>query len=106
MILGTDSTTSPSATTASAPAIGRRQMLRRAAILAGATGAAVVALSPEQASADTGDNLVLGQVNTAGSETTLSVGGDVGGTEPALGLENVDGPSLRLNSLGITWAGQ
>ena len=38
--------------------------------------------------------------------TTLTVGGDTGGVEPALALENADGPSLRMNALSHTWAGQ
>ena len=58
------------------------------------------------AGADDGDNLVLGQGNAATVATTLTVGGDVGGVEPALALENADGPSLRMNALSHTWAGQ
>ncbi len=36
----------------------------------------------------------------------MTVGGDLGGVEPALALENADGPSLRMNALSHTWAGQ
>jgi hypothetical protein len=89
-----------------APAMRRRDMLRRGAVLAGSAGAAVVALKPGSANADDGDNLVLGQPNTSSVVTTLTVGGDGGGTEPALALENADGPSLRMNALSHTWAGQ
>jgi hypothetical protein len=98
----------PSTTTPAedAPALRRRDILRRGAILAGAAGAAVVALKPDAASADDGDNLVLGQGNASSVATTLTVGGDTGGVEPALALENADGPSLRMNTLSPTWAGQ
>jgi hypothetical protein len=89
-----------------APALRRRDILRRGAILAGSAGAAVVALKPGAASAGDGDNLVLGQANEASMATTLTVGGDAGGVEPALALENADGPTLRMNALSHTWAGQ
>jgi hypothetical protein len=91
-----------------APVMKRREMLRGGgAVLAGAaTGAAALALAPQAAHADDGDNLVLGQGNAASVATTLTVGGDAGGLEPALALENADGPSLRMNALSHTWAGQ
>ena len=89
-----------------APVLKRRDMLRRGAVLAGAATGAAVALKPHLASAGDGDNLVLGTGNTAEAATTLTVGGDVGGVEPALALENADGPSLRMNALSHTWAGQ
>jgi hypothetical protein len=106
MSSGTDPTTSPPA--AAAPSLGRRQLLRGGAMLAAAAGGATAgtAFTPQAASADDGDNLVLGQANTATVATTLTVGGDVGGVEPALGVENADGPSLRMNALPHTWAGQ
>jgi hypothetical protein len=49
---------------------------------------------------------VLGTANASGAVTTLTVGGDFGGVEPALALENAEGPSLRMNALSHTWAGQ
>jgi hypothetical protein len=97
---------SPASATEVAPVLRRRDILRRGAILAGAAGAAVVALKPDAASAGDGDNLVLGQGNASTATTSLTVGGDAGGAEPALALENADGPSLRMNALPITWAGQ
>ena len=60
-----DSTTRPAAAAEAAPALRRRDILRRGAALgAGAAGAAI-ALKPHAASADDGDNLVLGQRNTS-----------------------------------------
>ncbi len=106
MSSGTTPTTSPAAAAEPAPALRRRDILRRGAVLAGAAGAAVVALKPDAAIADDGDSLVLGQPNASTVATTLTVGGDSGGAEPALALENADGPSLRMNALSPTWAGQ
>jgi hypothetical protein len=104
MTSGANPTPSGSAAAETAKALGRRQMLRGGAILAGAaTGAAVVALRPQGASADDGDNLVLGTANTASSETSVTI--DAGITS-ALALENADGPALRTNVLDHTWAGQ
>jgi hypothetical protein len=80
-------------------------MLRRGAIMAGAATGAAVALKPHLAGAADGDNLVLGTGNAATVATTLTVGGDAGGVEPALSVENADGPSLRMNALSHTWAG-
>jgi hypothetical protein len=60
-----DSTTRSSAAAEAAPALPRRDVLRRDAILAGAaTGAAVAALRPHVAGAADEDNLVLGTGNT------------------------------------------
>jgi hypothetical protein len=106
MFRRSDSTTHASTAAEAAPALRRRDMLRRGAVLAGAAGAAAVALKPGSAGADDGDNLVLGQGNASSVATTLTVGGDAGGVEPALALENADGPSLRMNALSHTWAGQ
>jgi hypothetical protein len=106
MTRAADPTSRPQAAADAAPALRRRDILRRGALFAGAATGAVVALKPHSASADDGDNLVLGQGNTATLATTLTVGGDAGGIEPALALENADGPSLRMNALSHTWAGQ
>jgi hypothetical protein len=57
----------------------------------------VVALAPRAAHAADADNLVLGTGNASSAATTLTIGGDTGGVEPALALENADGPSLRCS---------
>lgn len=103
---GTDSTT-PTTAAETTPVFGRRRVLRGGAVLAGAAaGAAVAGLTPEAAHAADGDNLVLGQDNTANSTTTLTVGGAEGGPQAALSLENAGGPSLQLNNLPPSWPGQ
>ena len=101
-----DSSTRPAFAADAAPALRRRDMLRRGAALGVGAAGAAIALKPHAASADDGDNLVLGQANTSTVATTLTVGGDAGGVEPALAVENADGPSLRMNALSHTWAGQ
>ena len=101
------STVQTSTAAEAAPVLKRREVLRSGAVLAGAaTGAAVVALAPRAAQAADGDNLVLGTGNESSAATTLAIGGASGGVEPALALENADGPSLRMNALSPTWAGQ
>ncbi len=55
---------------------GRRRLLRTLALGGAAAGAAAV-LRPDVASADNGQNLVLGQVNTHTSTTTVNYGGAV-----------------------------
>jgi hypothetical protein len=85
----------------------RRGVLRGGALLAGAAaGAAAVALSPEAAHAADGDSVQLGEDNAAGSTTTLTIGGSQGTAAPTLALQNVAGPSLRLQSLPDTFTGE
>lgn len=94
------------AATGDASVIDRRGVLRGTLLAGAAAGAAVVAMSPDAAHAADDDNVVIGGPNAAESVTTLTVGGSDGGSDPALALENADGPSLRLQALPHTWAGQ
>src|SRR5262245_17069394 len=86
----TEPTVSPSAVERPAPALGRRHLLRGGALFGAAAGAMAAGLRPGLAHAADGDSLVLGTANSASSPTTLTVGGDAGGVDPALALENAD----------------
>jgi hypothetical protein len=83
--------------------LGRRGLLWTGAVLAGATGAAV--LTPRAAQAADGDEIVAGQENTATTTTTLTIGDSDGSDTPALALGNAGGPSLSLEALPASWAG-
>ncbi len=94
-------------TESTSTALGRRRLLRGGAVLAtAAAGAAAVAMAPATAHAADGDPLVAGETTEATAETTLRIGGEAGDNAPALGLENADGPSLRLQPLSSTWPGE
>ncbi len=86
------------------PLLRRRHLLRGSAVLA---GAAVIgtALAPERASAADGGATLLGTANAAGNRTSITVDGGTGGPDPALALNNADGPSLSLQPLPADWGG-
>jgi hypothetical protein len=80
--------------------VDRRHLFRRGALIAGAAGAASLALAaPTPAQAVDGDNLELGAENGASSTTTLALKNPVGGPDPTLALLNGNGPSLNLQAL-------
>lgn len=89
------------------PAVGRRNVLRGGAALAGAAGLTVAgsALGAPSAQAADGAPLVLGQSNDASSTTSLTIGGGSGSNQTALMLTNANGPSLSLNALPADWNG-
>jgi hypothetical protein len=89
------------------PAVGRRLLLRRGALLAGAAGVSVAgaALSAPSAEAADGDQMLLGQDNAATSPTDLTIGAAEGSSEATLRLTNETGPSLYLNPLPEDWSG-
>lgn len=85
--------------------VGRRRLLGRGAVVAGAAAASAVAIGvggARPASAATGDALKQGGSYTGGSTTTLSGGS---ASTPALRLTNPAGPSLELTSVGEDFAG-
>ncbi len=84
--------------------VDRRQLLRGGALLAGAAGVAAVVLTPTQAHAADGDAVLAGESNDATTTTTLRVGGDAGTSEPALALQNAEGPSMYLQPLDYEFA--
>lgn len=88
--------------------VGRRGLLRRAAVVAGVGVGAAAALTalPGTAVAADGDGMELGSSNAADSTTSLTIGGADGGAAPALSLENAAGPSLKLQPLSAAWGGQ
>lgn len=99
---------SPSPTdSAPSSAVGRRGLLRGGAVLAGAAGAvALSAVATRPAYAADGAPVVQGQTNAATSTTTVQIGGATGNqTNPALSLQNADGPSLALQPLASDWDG-
>ena len=87
--------------------VGRRSLLGRGAILAGAAGVAAVAFGPPQtAAAADGDKLTLGNGNNAESNTTgLSINAPVGSANPTLELRNASGPTLGLTALPADFSG-
>ena len=87
--------------------LGRRSLLGRGAILAGAAGVATVAFgAPQTAAAADGDNLTLGNDNNAESNTTgLSINAPVGSASPTLELRNASGPTLGLTALPADFNG-
>ena len=94
------------ATDVTETAVGRRNLLRGGAVLAGAAGvAALGAVSAPRASAADGDPVVQGEENAATSTTSLRIGDPDGGADPTLALGNNDGPSLQLQALAGDWDG-
>ena len=81
----------------------RRRLLRGGVLATGAAAGLVIAGSALPAQAADGDPLVAGRSVAADSTTTLTIGD---GTEPALALENGDGPSLYLQPLAADFANE
>ena len=87
-------------------AVGRRNLLRGGAVLAGAAGvAALGAVTAPRASAADGAALLQGVENTATSTTALLIDEPGGGADPTLSLGNDNGPSLQLQALAGDWDG-
>src|SRR5690349_4359136 len=78
----------------------RRRLLRGSVLAAGAAGVAVAASALPAHAAD-GEPVLAGRQNAADATTTLTVGD---GSDPALALENGDGPSLYLQPLVAEFA--
>lgn len=85
--------------------LARRGLLRGGAALAGAAAGALAigATTAAPAHAANGDSLTIGEENDGETATALTI---VAGTDPALSLNNDDGPSLRLQPLASEWPGQ
>lgn len=103
-------TASPRPVTADPAAVGipRRGLLRGSAIAAGAAvgGVAVAGLSVAgTAHAADGDPVLAGEANESTATTGIRIGGATGTEEPALTLENENGPSLFLQPLPADFAG-
>lgn len=96
------------APTSSESILGRRGLLRGAALAGAAAGVAVVgaAGSARTAHAADGDGLTIGADNEGTEATSLTIGGDNGSAAPALVLNNNNGPSLQLQPLSSQWEGQ
>ena len=100
-------TAAPTPPAAPAGSVGRRNLLRGGAVLAGAAGAAALsAVAAQPAQAADGQPVVQGQLNDATSTTRLRIGAGGGTASPALSLENANGPSLRLQPLASDWDGE
>ncbi len=88
--------------------IPRRGLLRGGAIAAGVAvgGVAAAALStPGTAHAADGDPVLAGDANEATATTGIKIGDTNGSEDPALSLENDNGPSLYLQPLAADFAG-
>lgn len=85
--------------------LARRGLLRSGAVLAGTVGvAAASALAgATPARAADGDSVEAGRTNAATNTTTLTIGAAIGSSQPALSLQNVNGPSLQLSTLPDTF---
>lgn len=85
--------------------LARRGLLRGGAALAGAAAGALAigAATAAPAHAADGDSLTIGEENDGETATALTI---AAGAEPALSLNNDDGPSLRLQPLASDWPGQ
>lgn len=90
---------------ASKPTVRRRNLLRHGALLAGVAGVATLAAPTRPAAAADGDNVVLGEENSASSTTSLGIDVPVGGADPTLALYNANGPTLRLQALAADLGG-
>ena len=88
----------------STPPVSRRRLLRNSAVVAGAAAASAVVAAPA-ANAANGQPVLLGAANAATAATAVTVDGTVGGPDPALALNNADGPSLYLQPLGGDYNG-
>lgn len=92
---------------AAKPTMGRRNLLRGGAAVATVAGlgvGAVFAATP--ASAAPVNYVELGEDNAETTSTSITVNGTTGDEETAtLSLTNVNGPSLKLNTLTDDWAG-
>jgi len=87
-------------------ALGRRNLLRGGAVLAGAAGvAALGAVAAPKASALDGAPVLQGLDNTATTTTALRIDEPGGGPDAALELGNDNGPSLQLQALAEDWEG-
>jgi hypothetical protein len=88
-------------------AINRRHLLRGGTLAAAGAGAAVLAsaVAPSTVFAADGDAVLLGADHEASTTTSLTLGGDLGSSDPTLALGNANGPALRLEPLPANWAG-
>ncbi|HSU34794.1 MAG TPA: hypothetical protein VLJ88_03965 [Propionibacteriaceae bacterium] len=87
--------------------VARRNLLRGAAVAAGAAGAVALGTArPQEAAATDGDMVVLGQAQSGLTTTTLRVEEEFRNSEPTLGLLNSNGPSLFLQALAPEWDGE